>query len=72
MHNGDLPRNPLAIEDIEICKFIVGLTRTRMKCTILVTKHFADKWMKPSALIAWIQKSRYHLQDVTKEYWKRA
>ncbi len=38
MNNGDLPRNKTNISDVEICQFIVALTRTRKCCYLLSTK----------------------------------
>src|SRR6185437_1122390 len=37
-HSGELSRNAAAIRDIEICKFLVGLTRSKNKCNILAAK----------------------------------
>ena len=38
MNNGDLPRDKINISDVEICQFIVALTRTRKCCYLLSTK----------------------------------
>ncbi|MDZ4063141.1 MAG: UvrD-helicase domain-containing protein, partial [Coriobacteriia bacterium] len=35
LHNGDMPSHPDDIQDLEICRFIVGLTRTRKSCTLI-------------------------------------
>ncbi len=41
--NGDMPRDPNNIKDVEISQFIVALTRTRKQCHVI-----SDKWfMKP-------------------------
>ena len=37
LHEGDLPRKRSNIADLEICKFIVALTRTRKQCHLLHT-----------------------------------
>ena len=50
LHKGDLPRDKDNIQDIEICRFVVGLTRTKKKCSILVTKRFANQWKEPLPL----------------------
>lgn len=42
LHNGELPRDPTSIKDLEICKFVVGLTRTRKKCYLVHTGHFGS------------------------------
>lgn len=70
LHNGELPHNPGTIQDLEICKFIVGLTRTRKMCSLVYTHHFGDKWMEPSAFISWIDSSRLERVNVNADYWK--
>ena len=70
LHDKELPRNPGAIQDLEICKFIVGLTRTRKMCSLIYTRHFANKWMLPSTFISWIKGSRLERVKVSAEYWK--
>jgi superfamily I DNA/RNA helicase len=70
LHDDELPRNPFAIQDLEICKFIVGLTRTRKMCSLIYTRRFADKWMSPSTFISWINGSRLERIKVNAEYWK--
>ena len=70
LHNGDLPRDPAAIQDLEVCKFVVGLTRTRKKCTLIHTGRFANKWKSPSTFISWIGKERLEFVKVDKAYWK--
>ena len=71
LHEGDLPRDKDNIQDIEICRFVVGLTRTKKKCSILVTKRFADKWKEPSPFIFWIKRERYEEILVNADYWKQ-
>jgi superfamily I DNA/RNA helicase len=34
-NNGDIPKDPRAIKDIEVCQFLVAITRTRKKCHVL-------------------------------------
>jgi superfamily I DNA/RNA helicase len=70
LHEGDLPRDKENIQDIEICRFVVGLTRTKKKCSILVTKRFADQWKQPSPFIFWIKRDRYEEILVNADYWK--
>ena len=69
LHDGELPRNSADIMDIEICKFVVGLTRTRKKCSLLFTRHFAKFWKSPSCFISWINGDRLDFIKVTKSYW---
>ena len=51
LNNGELPHDPDSIKDLEICKFVVGLTRTRKKCTLIHTGNFAGTWKMPSSFI---------------------
>ena len=71
LHDGEIPRDPTAVKDLEICKFVVVLTRTRKKCTLVHTGHFADRWKSPSAFISWIAPERLDFVKVDKAYWKQ-
>jgi superfamily I DNA/RNA helicase len=71
LHNGELPHDPREIKDLEICKFVVGLTRTRKKCTLIYTRHFDKTWKDPSKLISWINVERLNFIKVNKAYWER-
>ena len=70
LHDGELPHNPETIRDLEICKFIVGLTRTRKMCSLIYTCHFGNSWMEPSTFISWIDSSRLERISVNAGYWK--
>lgn len=70
LHDGDLPRDRDNIQDLEVCRFVVGLTRTKKKCAILISKRFANEWKKPSPFIFWIKRERYEEILVDAEYWK--
>jgi ATP-dependent DNA helicase UvrD/PcrA len=69
LHEGDLPRSTTNIRDVEVCKFLVALTRTRKECYILTTGHFGDKKTKLSVFISWIAKSRKVYCYVDKTFW---
>lgn len=71
LHNGELPRDPASIKDIEICKFVVGLTRTRKKCTLIHTRNFANNRKSPSSFITWIDPARLEFIKVDAQYWKQ-
>jgi superfamily I DNA/RNA helicase len=71
LHDGELPRNPESILDIEICKFVVGLTRTRKKCTLLFTRRFGLDLKSPSSFISWINGDRLDFTRVNKSYWSK-
>ncbi len=68
--NGNLPRNPSAITDIEICKFLVALTRTRKQCHILCTTNFAGKRVNPSEFIRWMGDENLDIIKIDKSYWR--
>lgn len=69
MHEGELPRDTMNIEDIEICRFLVGLTRTKKKCTLVCTRKFGDKWKNSSVFLSWINKDRFNAFTVDAAYW---
>ncbi|NMB82772.1 MAG: ATP-dependent helicase [Ignavibacteria bacterium] len=71
LHNKELPRNPDSIKDLEICKFLVGLTRTRKKCTLIYTKRFGIFKKIPSVFITWINQGRLDKLIVNKYYWDK-
>jgi len=71
LHNGEIPRNPEGIQDLEICKFVVGLTRTRKKCSLMYTRQFAGQWKSPSSFISWIDRRRLERITVDAAYWTR-
>ena len=71
LHDGELPHDPASIKDLEICKFVVGLTRTRKKCTLLRTRNFAGNWKSPSSFISWIDPARLEFIKVDAKYWKQ-
>lgn len=71
LHDGELPHDPRAIQDLEICKFVVGLTRTRKKCSLIHTRNFAGNWKSRSSFISWIHGTRLEYIQVDAEYWKK-
>jgi superfamily I DNA/RNA helicase len=71
MHEGELPRDAKNIKDLEICRFLVGLTRVRKKCSILCTRRFAGERKTPSCFISWLKPERYHVTQVDAAYWNR-
>jgi superfamily I DNA/RNA helicase len=71
LHNGELPYYPASIKDLEICKFVVGLTRTRKKCTLISTRNFAGNRKSPSSFISWIDPARLELIKVDAQHWKQ-
>ncbi|MCR4304662.1 MAG: AAA family ATPase [Gallionella sp.] len=71
LHDGELPHDPAGIKDLEICKFVVGLTRTRKKCTLIHTRRFGDSWKSPSSFISWIDDTRLDFIKIDKTYWTK-
>lgn len=71
LHDGELPHDAASIKDLEICKFVVGLTRTRKKCTLIHTRNFAGTWKTPSCFFGWIDQTRIKSLRVDAQYWKR-
>lgn len=69
LHEGELPRDVQSIKDLEICKFIVGLTRTRKKCTLIHTRHFGTQWKFQSCFVSWIRDERLDNIKVNRAYW---
>lgn len=65
-----LPRHNGSPTDIEICNFIVALTRTIKKCYLVSTFRFSGKPRKPSIFIDWIDKHRLELVEVKKTYFE--
>jgi hypothetical protein len=71
VHEGELPRDSKNVQDLEICKFIVGLTRTRKKCTFLCTTLAGNRERRLSLFLRWIRRERYELTKVNATYWKK-
>ena len=69
VHEDDLPRSVSKIRDVEVCKFLVALTRTRKECYILTTGRFGEKKTKPSVFINWIADQRKVYRYVDKTFW---
>jgi superfamily I DNA/RNA helicase len=69
LHANEMPKNAEEIQDIEICKFLVGLTRTKKKCTLLTTGRFGQDIKAPSVFIGWISNASYNRVSVNAAYW---
>jgi superfamily I DNA/RNA helicase len=72
LHEGDLPRNPAAVEDLEVCKLLVALTRTRKQCHILYTRRWGAYIRRPSAFLSWIRRQRKDVIRIDSRYWASA
>ncbi len=71
LHNGDLPRVATAPTDLEICKFLVALTRTRKQCHLLHTRRWGATTKEASVFLSWIDRSRISQIFVNAKYWKQ-
>lgn len=69
LHTGDLPRNVTNITDIEICRFLVGLTRTKKQCSLLLTRRFGNDLRNPSPFLEWINQGRLDFKNINAQYW---
>ncbi len=70
LHNNEIPKDPDNVRDLEICKFVVGLTRTRKRCYLIHTSRFAQNRKHPSLFISWIEDSRFERIEVNASYWQ--
>ncbi len=66
-----LPRRNNSPSNIEICDFIVALTRTIKKCYLVSTFRFSGKKRTHSVFINWIDKSRLRIVDINKGYFEK-
>jgi superfamily I DNA/RNA helicase len=70
VHSGEIPINAKHIKDIEICRFLVGLTRTKKQCSILYAKNAMGSFKDPSEFVGWISANRFRKIMVDSSYWK--
>ena len=72
LHEGGLPAKAGGIRDIEIRKFLVALTRTRMQCHLLFSQRARNgkDLQSPSPFIQWIGATRKQPLRVSSRYWK--
>ena len=71
LHSGEIPRDAKNVQDIEICRFLVGMTRTKKKCSVLVTRRFGDEFKSCSEFLYWINAKRFKKIEVNADYWKK-
>src|SRR5262249_54080020 len=69
LHEGDLPRQPAAVDDLEVCKLIVAITRTRKQCHLVYARRWGNNWKRPSPFLDWIRPERREFVRVTRNYW---
>lgn len=66
-----LPRRNNSPSDIEICDFIVCLTRTIKKCYLVSTFRFSGEKRRHSIFIDWLSKDRLRMVDINKDYFAK-
>jgi ATP-dependent DNA helicase UvrD/PcrA len=71
VHENELPKNALDIKDLEICKFLVSLTRTRKHCHLLTTFRFSGVKKRPSIFIRWIPDAIKRVLKINKDSWPK-
>ena len=69
LQEGDMPRNAAQPSDIDICKFLVALTRTRKQCHLLYTWRWSGQAKRPSVFLNWINPVRFDRVRVGRHYW---
>lgn len=67
--DGHFPADPANPTDDEICKLIVGLSRTRKRCHLVSTSFFGGKWTSHSEFLSWLGVSIEEVV-INKDYWK--
>lgn len=71
LQEGELPRKASDISDLEICRLLVALTRTRKQCHMVYTRLFSGKRMRPSPFFSWINPDRKRRVRIDKAFWDR-
>lgn len=67
VHERELPKDVQHIKDLETCKFLVALTRTRKQCHILTAFRFSGVSKRPSIFVGWLPGSATRTVRVTKD-----
>ncbi len=67
--NGNLPKDPGRITDIEVCRLLVALTRTRKQCHILTTTSLSGQRTVPSIFAAFLGTNNIDRVNIDKDYW---
>lgn len=70
MNNGVFPRDPAAVTDDEVCKLIVGVSRTRKACHLVSCGRWAGPpYEKPSCFFDWLGDIAVEQRTINKDYW---
>jgi superfamily I DNA/RNA helicase len=68
-NDGHFPQHPEAITDEDICKFIVGLSRTRKQCHLVSCGRFGAERLSPSSFLDWVRPLVEH-RKIDKRTWE--
>ncbi len=68
LHEEDVPRRG-ALADLEVCRFLVAITRTRKQCHLLHALHWYGTEKRPSRFLRWVKPARKASVSVNKSYW---
>lgn len=68
-NNGEFPKNPNAIKNMDVCNLIIDITRTRKECHLISNRLFmAPPFMNPSVYLSWLGDNNVRKIDVNKDY----
>jgi superfamily I DNA/RNA helicase len=68
-NNGLFPSDPNAVTDDEVCKLIVGLSRTRKECHLVSCGFYATRaYLEPSVFLDWLGVD-VEKRSINKDYW---
>lgn len=67
LNDGHLPSDPGAIDDDEVCGFLVGLSRTRKRCHLISYRFAFSSGLRRSVFLSWVAK-HLEVQTVDKDY----
>jgi superfamily I DNA/RNA helicase len=70
LQSGDMPKDAANVQDIEICRFLVGMTRTKKKCCVLTTGRFGQDFKRPSEFLSWVKSERFEKKKIDASHWK--
>lgn len=69
--DGEFPKDPAAVIDDEVCKLIVGLSRTRKACHLVSCGMWGGPpFRKPSSFLRWLRAVAIEERKVDKQYWE--
>jgi hypothetical protein len=67
-NDGAFPTDPNSVTDDEVCKLIVGLSRTRNECHLVSCGRFGSAWIEPSSFLRWLGVD-IEERVINRDYW---